>query len=336
MNPRKLNSYPEFRDITSEVAQFHNYHGEYKTTDKNYVIYSRLGEVFNESEIIDVCNSFKDKKLAILTTRKYPQSLVKDYDCKIFTIPSGYAYYTTEMPQIKTNFDRHFDKIVLSLNNRAQWNRHALWHCVINFKLQDRFYFSYLMADRYNQGKRVLYNQMTEEVGKTWFNDQLDIDKIYHELPVSIDMFFDNDWGPGNISYYENSFSSFVNETYIEQNYNPFLTEKTFKPIAYGHPMLLFSSAGALQLLKELGFKTYDVIFDESYDLIESPQVRFETLLKLLLDLCQKNNNQLEEMYKTIQPTLEYNYNFFWNELHDQYKTEVTVVKDQVLNFLNL
>jgi len=45
-----------------------------------------------------------------------------------------------------------------------------------------------------------------------------------------------------------------------------FVTEKTFKPIAFSHPFLICGMQDTLKFLKDNGFETYDNIFDESYD----------------------------------------------------------------------
>jgi hypothetical protein len=48
----------------------------------------------------------------------------------------------------------------------------------------------------------------------------------------------------------------------------PFVTEKSFKPIALQHPFQIHGAPGTLQYIQEQGFVTYDNLFDESYDLL--------------------------------------------------------------------
>lgn len=45
-----------------------------------------------------------------------------------------------------------------------------------------------------------------------------------------------------------------------------FLTEKTYKPLAFGHPYMLIGAPGNLELLRQQGFETFDNCFDECYD----------------------------------------------------------------------
>lgn len=81
--------------------------------------------------------------------------------------------------------------------------------------------------------------------------------------------------------WYDDTWFSIVAESYVDQ-YNsgtwganrtpylgpwPFITEKTFKPIALQHPFMIFGHSGTLARLHELGFETFPEMFDESYDL---------------------------------------------------------------------
>jgi hypothetical protein len=337
MIPKKSNPYAELANLQSNsVDVISNYHGLYRNSDKKFIIYASLGEAANIDEIVVMLNTFHQSQVAIVTTRDYPEWISKKYNCRFFKIPSGYAYYTTEMPNINLNLDRMFDKVVLSLNNRAQWNRQALHQFLLKFNLLDRCYFSYLIEDRFNKGRKLLYDQINDVVGDTWFNQGLDLESIFNQLPVKLDNFKVNDWGAGRIEYYEKSFCSFVNETYTDENYNVFFTEKTMKPLAYGHPMLLFSSAGALQQLRNLGFESFDSILDESYDTIESPQLRFEKLLEIVIDLCNHPQETLYLMHTKIKPVLEHNYNYFWNHWHSQYLKEIMLVREEIVNFFKI
>lgn len=99
-----------------------------------------------------------------------------------------------------------------------------------------------------------------------------------------------------------------------------FFTEKTFRSFYYKRPFLLFGSAHSLQALRDLGFKTFDCLFDESYDTVESWKDRLQHIVQQLDDLC--NTTSLEELHQKIQSTevqsiLEHNYNRFF-ELADR------------------
>ena len=127
-----------------------------------------------------------------------------------------------------------------------------------------------------------------------------------------------------------------VAETFIVNDKDAVFTEKIFKPLSYGHPFLVFSSQGALAKLKELGFETFDAIFDESYDDIENPQLRFETMLKQLLELTKKSDHELSLMFEKIKPVLEHNYDRFWNGLSKDYENKLEDVKEEILDYFGI
>ena len=63
-----------------------------------------------------------------------------------------------------------------------------------------------------------------------------------------------------NMSYFNLVLESDVN------NDRFFMTEKTIKPLLIGQPFVIHGSQGFLQHLKNLGFCTFDTLWDESYD----------------------------------------------------------------------
>jgi hypothetical protein len=70
--------------------------------------------------------------------------------------------------------------------------------------------------------------------------------------------------------WYDSTYFSLVVETteQLPANGVPFVTEKSFKPMAFQHPFQIHGAVGTLQYIKEQGFVTYDNVFDESYDLL--------------------------------------------------------------------
>jgi hypothetical protein len=333
--------YPELAHLSGPDIYFcSNYYGFVKNyNNQSVVIYSCFGEALNLPDLENVLRKFKNSFIILITHRNYPRSIEQKFNCKIVKIKYAYAYYSLKMakqswPDARSNVPT---KKFLSLNNRAQWNRQALMQCLIKFDLMKDFYFSYWCEDRFGVGQKTVYDQVNKFIGNTWFNKNLDLEKLHEHMPITIDhdQFKGNDWSAGTDFFYKQSFASFVNETYIGENFDPFLSEKTMKPLAYGHPFLLFSSAGALANLQDQGFETFGDIFDESYDHIESPQLRFEHLLREVIRICKLDNNTLADITTHITPRLKHNYNHFWVTLPNLYDAEMKIVKDQVEDILS-
>ena len=87
-----------------------------------------------------------------------------------------------------------------------------------------------------------------------------------------------------------------------------FVTEKTFKPIAFRHPFQVLGMSGTLEFLKRNGFETYEHIFDESYD----SMTLFEDRMFKVLD-----NIETFDVDKYFDPLteqkIEHNYQWFYN-----------------------
>ena len=91
------------------------------------------------------------------------------------------------------------------------------------------------------------------------------------------------------------------------------LTEKTFKPIAMGMPFVLSAPAYSLQYLKQYGFKTFDSIWDESYDQIVVDSLRTTEISLLLHKLDQQTEKEKNNMFEKCIPIIEHNWNHFYN-----------------------
>lgn len=337
-------TYPELTDLrSSKVKVFNNYHGQYSTRDCNpndVVVYTCFGEACNLLELSTVQQQFKDQFLIIVTTRKYLDIPHSGPGYKIFTIPSAYAFYSTKIPNEKIAIDNKvFEKTFVSLNYRASWNRQALAQFVISHQLLDKMYFSYHCGDRFGEGHKKIYDRTNAIIGSdaTWFNHNVNHKMLWDMIPIVSgleDLYKFNDWSFGHKDYYEKSFCSIINETYIDENFDPFFTEKIFKPLAYTHPFMVYSSAGALELLRQLGFETFNEIFDESYDKIENPQLRLETIFREMLRIANLDSNELQAMYSKIIPVLKHNHNVFWNELPSKYKKDIQIVKEEIQSII--
>lgn len=67
------------------------------------------------------------------------------------------------------------------------------------------------------------------------------------------------------------SWFTIVSETHYEDKQKTvFISEKTFKAIANNHPFIIMGNRHSLRYLKQLGYKTFHDLIDESYDELES------------------------------------------------------------------
>ena len=86
------------------------------------------------------------------------------------------------------------------------------------------------------------------------------------------------------------------------------LTEKVFRNIAWGIPYVLISSKGSLNEIRRLGFKTFDSLIDESYDMAND-SVRMDLALDAAQELLKTwGSDELNEILNyNKQKMLKYN-----------------------------
>lgn len=91
------------------------------------------------------------------------------------------------------------------------------------------------------------------------------------------------------------------------------LTEKTFKPICLGMPFVLVSTANSLEYLRSYGFKTFDGIWDESYDKEKDDAKRLVQIADLLEHLDSLSVIDKQHVFDQALPIMQHNYNHFYN-----------------------
>ena len=113
-----------------------------------------------------------------------------------------------------------------------------------------------------------------------------------------------------NADWYDHTYFSIVLESIRSwEERTCFLTEKTYKPIAFCHPFMLVGATGCLALLRQQGFETFDNLFDESYDL----QDDFDAKMKIIVENISRFEWQPHDVW--TEARLAYNRDRFYD--HD-------------------
>ena len=145
---------------------------------------------------------------------------------------------------------------------------------------------------------------------------------VKHEL-------FNNEWGEIYIrpEPYIDTYFSVVSETIFDYPYT-FITEKTAKPLAMGHPFVIFSNVNFYRDLHNLGFKTFGSIIDESFDSIHLSSDRFQRTIQVVEELCQGN---LVDFLSAAKPICKYNQ----QHLQQYSAQQLADLPQRVLKFIN-
>jgi hypothetical protein len=103
------------------------------------------------------------------------------------------------------------------------------------------------------------------------------------------------------------------------------LTEKSLRPIALAQPFVLAATAGSLEYLRSYGFKTFDSIWDESYDAIKDPEQRLYAITDLMTQIDNWGPPVRKKKLAEAQAIANHNReHFFSQEFFNQVVDELT------------
>lgn len=107
--------------------------------------------------------------------------------------------------------------------------------------------------------------------------------------------------------HYEESFISLVTETFAFETDILLISEKSWKPILFGHPFMIFGNYGTLAQLKQWGYRTFDKWIDESYDLNLPFEDRVQVIIKEILRFSKMSLLELQTLRVEMFPVCLHN-----------------------------
>ncbi len=233
-----------------------------------------------------MCSDYKISKDAI----KFVIANYKLKDTKPFVyFPDDEVYYRylqiLENKYVKKqNLDQREKKFTCLIRADKAW-RKIYASYLYNLDVIDQGFFSYTGYKYKTSHKGV--DDLDQWNG---YDDTLPTDILSFEMktPFYCDNLSDAEHNNHKLidhKFYNQSYFNFVVETHFD-NDTIFLTEKTFKPILNLQPFIIIGNPGSLQLLKDLGYKTFESVIKEDYDKIVNHKDRMSQLLKSSFDLC--------------------------------------------------
>jgi len=203
------------------------------------------------------------------------------------------------------------------LNRKPRfWRSLLLYRLLTDLELKGKILASHPKIDKnslfLNCDDKTLNSQMVE-----FYIEHSPIQASNNE-PLNDKMDFSHVISPLSEIYTQAIFDVTM-ETYQENN-NGYITEKTFKAMLNGLPILIWGTPGINTVgLKKLGFKTYEDWFDLSFDLEQNTQKRLELLILEIKRVCKifENLNFQEKLQWQKQnfQIIEHNKNLILNLL---------------------
>lgn len=74
-------------------------------------------------------------------------------------------------------------------------------------------------------------------------------------------------------------------------------SEKTIRTIVAQKPMVVYAPKNFLQQMQQLGFETFDCLWNESYDQFDGPE-RYDAIMQLVREICNLSRFQQIELYQ--------------------------------------
>jgi hypothetical protein len=137
--------------------------------------------------------------------------------------------------------------------------------------------------------------------------DDFDVDKQNdHHLIVS--------------KHYTDSYCSVILETHFDADGSggAFLTEKTFRAIKHGHPFVIAGCAGSLTTLRNLGYRTFDHVIDNSYDTVVDNTQRWIRCRAAIAEIQQQD---MLSWFESCRSDIEHNQQLFAQHKTDRLNT---------------
>jgi hypothetical protein len=151
----------------------------------------------------------------------------------------------------------------------------------------------------------------TSQIVTSQYSNFANSNFAHHEISGKTN---DNRWG---LDFLQKSFVQVVAETVF--NYpRVFFTEKTFRNFLLKRPFIIVGPTHTLDTLHNLGFKTFNDFWDESYDFDEDPLSRIHKIFNLIKDISSKSIDELQDMCNNMSDILEHNANHYINYYADQ------------------
>ena len=211
------------------------------------------------------------------------------------------GYISREIEEVELNNFR--TKKFLSFNkNVDKQHRFSLLHDVIENDFSDSlFSFLYFEGTHCNPYQKNIF----------------EIEKYKNIIPLEIDTHLKKDLSfKTNNTFQKNIFLDCCINIVTETSYHDnelFISEKILKPILNYQPFIVLGPVNYLKELKKFGFKSFDSIWDESYDEIESPEERYFKIQSLIFDLNKKNISELNTIYQQTKDICIHNKKTFYN-----------------------
>jgi len=285
-------------------TSYHNFEDE--DTDnifcKEFDSITKFAKNNNLTNINVYCNAY----MIELFMHKYP-------DLNLWCTPIGWQYptfWTFNFTQPDSNnvtkkfwcgnwkYTEHRHLTAALLSNYDNVNLSWFYDADIK-ELKSNIWFdldNFKYSDKIRAGVTSLKNnspvQMDNIVDTTLSSDNKQTPNIRHDIVPS--------------KFYNESFCAIITETKFAQPFAA-LTEKTMQAIIHARPFVMVGPPMSLQFAQEMGWKTFNKWWDESYDFETNHEKRLEKIFDVIEYINSLSIDDLKSMYTEMLPVITHN-----------------------------
>ena len=128
--------------------------------------------------------------------------------------------------------------------------------------------------------------------------------------------------------YFMKAYCNIVLESQFDydQSGGILLSEKTFKPIKHGQMFFIAGGQGSLQVLRDMGYRTFDSVLDNRYDREPDNTLRW---IKLSEAIAQAKSQGLATLFEKCRADIEYNQHLFMQIKTPRLNTLIEQINEQ-------
>ena len=331
------NFYSLFNDRTGFISNFNDKYISNTVLNsiklkKGYYVISNPYESFMDDNVLTfIQNYFKNKNIPLSQViyatcspnandiyLSYCQrhELIPEMKCEFIPIyASNYASQFKNSSDTELTYTPGYrNKDFLCFNRRYRNHRLLFGLMLEKYNLLDRCSFS-LDKNQPEVGRDFIefVNGIRNiDMSKLEINDEI-INSLYNKLPLILDT---SDFTNINMmestsiitNLYKDSLIHIISETNF---FTPIIhqTEKTIKPIINLQPFIILGSRFSLKSIKDMGFKTFDKFWDESYDDEVDDSLRLIKITELCKTISEWSPERKIEFTHEVKEIIDYNYN---------------------------
>lgn len=163
--------------------------------------------------------------------------------------------------------------------------------------------------------------------------EKSNINRVLEEPPIILDTWDNYDPAEkekvNTYNFYKKSYFSLITESV--QN-DLFVTEKTYRSIRYGHPFIIYGAPFVLEYLQSKGYRTYESVFDESYDKEINSSKRLYMIIESVKKFVNLSSKEKKQKLIKMERIASYNKTLFLERAEHNYKRQWNTIIEEIID----